>query len=446
MKKRTFARVMPLAAAAALAAGAAWAAPAVTIYSGDLAFVRESRGFALEGDTLRLAELPDGIDVTSIRFAPSGSARVTSLVWNADVANGDRALEKAIGRVISVRQGDERWLKGTLLAYDGAWLMIRAEDGFVHTASRGELHEVVFSDAPWFTGARPRLEVGLAGARGGRVDATLSYLTGGLNWNATHTLIRRGAGTAEWSAVATVSNHSGVSFADATLKLVAGSPARATPPPRPYLMKQEMDVAMASAPTAELAEESFSEYHLYALPGTATLPDRTSRQLAMIEAKSVKITPRYVTRAGGPVMARLEAVNSKADGPGVPLPAGRVRIFEADASGALQYTGESSIGHVATGEEVTLDVGVAFDLAAERREVEDRRISEREREYDVEVKVRNQKDERVTIRIEEPMRAAYEILKRSHPFEVKDARTITFDVDVPAGGEVVVTYTARVRY
>jgi len=39
----------------------------------------------------------------------------------------------------------------------------------------------------------------------------------------------------------------------------------------------------------------------------------------------------------------------------------------------------------------------------------------------------------------------YDILKRSHPFEVKDANTIRFEIAVPAGQEVVVTYTARVR-
>jgi hypothetical protein len=166
----------------------------------------------------------------------------------------------------------------------------------------------------------------------------------------------------------------------------------------------------------------------------------------MIDPKRVKVTPRYVTAAGSPVMATLEAVNSRADGPGVPLPAGSVRIFEADASGALQFTGEARIGHTATDEKLSLNVGTAFDLAAERREVAERRIAEREREYDVEVKLRNRKDERVTIVVEEPMRGDYEVLKRSHPFEVKDSRTIRFEVAVPAGQEVVVTYTARVRY
>jgi hypothetical protein len=145
-------------------------------------------------------------------------------------------------------------------------------------------------------------------------------------------------------------------------------------------------------------------------------------------------------------MAKLELVNSKAAGPGVPLPAGRVRIFEADASGALQLTGESRLAHTAVDEKFTLDVGTAFDLAAERRELAQRRISDREREFDVEIKLRNRKREDVTIRAEEPTRGDYEVLKRSHPFEVKDAGTIRFDVAVPAGKEVVVTYTIRVRY
>jgi len=164
--------------------------------------------------------------------------------------------------------------------------------------------------------------------------------------------------------------------------------------------------------------------------------------------REVKVVPRYLFRGADPrgVRTQLELRNTAASGLGVPLPGGRVRFYEADPSGAIQFTGEARIGHTAEGEKVTLDVGTAFDLAAERRELFSRRISDREREYAVEIKLRDRKPADVTIVVQENVGGDTEITQRSHEFTRKDANTVEFTVPVPAGKEVVVSYTARVRY
>jgi hypothetical protein len=168
----------------------------------------------------------------------------------------------------------------------------------------------------------------------------------------------------------------------------------------------------------------------------------------MIEPRPVTLKPRYLYRGaeGTTVHAQLELRNDAASGLGVPLPAGRVRIFEADPSGELQFTGETMVGHTAEDEKFTLDVGDAFDLVGERRETANKRISDREREYSVEIKLRNRKKTAVTIIAEENLGGDTEILQKSQDFTRKDANTIQFTVAVPAGKESVVTYTARVRY
>jgi hypothetical protein len=98
------------------------------------------------------------------------------------------------------------------------------------------------------------------------------------------------------------------------------------------------------------------------------------------------------------------------------------------------------------GEKVTLDLGTAFDLAAERRQTDSHRISDRERESSIEVKLRNRKKTAVTIVVEEPVGGDFDVVQKSHDFRKKDAGTIEFDVPVPAGKESVLTYTVRVRY
>jgi hypothetical protein len=336
--------------------------------------------------------------------------------------------------------------EGTLLTADGTWLVVRTDDGGISTLSRTAVEDVRLARPPALLSMKPTLEAVVEGGRRGRNDAELTYLTGGLSWHAEHVVVRHGEGSVTWSAGVTVENTSGRGYVDADLKLVAGEPRRESPGmPMPKMAM--MDVSRAGA-APDLSEQTFSEYHLYTLGRPATLRDRESQSLSMIEPHTVKVTPRYLYRGGDPrgVAAQVELVNSAAAGLGVPLPGGRVRLYEPDPSGALQFVGETRIGHTPEGEKVTLEMGSAFDLAAERRQTDQRRISDREREYSVEVKLRNRKAGAVTIRVEEPIGSEFEVTKNSHPFVKKDANTLQFDVPVAAGKESVLTYTVRVRY
>ena len=438
-----------LAGAAAVPARAA-APPALTVYTRDLGFVREWRTLELAGarDTVRIADLPERLDFTSVRLVPGG-ARVTRLAYRWDVASGDGLIDNARGRQVRVTSRGDRVTEGTLVAADGSWLVVRADDGSLTTLSRAAVETVRLATPPASLSLRPALEAVLADAKRGRVEAELSYLTGGLSWSAEHTVVRLGDGEAVWSATVTVENTTGRDYVDATLKLVAGEPHRETPRAAPMPMKaMAMEAVRSDAGGADLSEESFSEYHLYTLDRPATLRAREQQSFSMIEPRTVKVTPRYVVRGGDPrgVMTRMEIVNAKESGLGLPLPGGRVRFYEADASGAPQFTGESSIKHTPEGEKLTLEVGAAFDLATERRELYNKRISDREREYAVEVKLRNRKKGDVVILVDESVAGDTEITQKTHDFTRKDAGTIEFSVPVPAGKEAVVRYTARVRY
>jgi hypothetical protein len=423
------------------------AGPAVTVYTSDLGFVRETRTFELKsaGDTLRLADLPLRLDPTSLRFVPEGGARVTRLAYRGDVAGGDRALELARGTRVRIGARDGRVVEGELVAVDGNWLMVKADDGSVIDVARTAVEEVRMTRGAALGVVRPTLEVAFDGARTGRNQAELAYLTGGLSWSTEHVVVRKGSNAAEWSAGVSIHNQSGSDFVDAQLKLVAGEPRRGAPGKIPVMSAARME--MASGIMAEdLYEEPFSEYHLYTLPRPATLRDSEVQRLVMLEAREVKVAQRYLYRAGREVLSQLELKNAKANGLGVPLAGGRVRVYEPDATGAIQFTGESQLRHTPVDETFTVDVGAAFDLVAERTVRYDRRLSDRERETSVEIKLRNRKKEGVTIVVEEPMAGDWEMTESTHKFEKKDARTAKAEVPVAAGAEVVVRYAARLRF
>jgi hypothetical protein len=196
---RSIARFAPAGGLAALvlavlmaaSAQPAHAGPAVTVYTHDLGFVREQRALELsrDRDTL-MVPVPERIDFTSVRLVPQG-ARLLRLAYRFDVPSGDGALDHARGSRVRVVLRGDRVVEGTLVAADGSWLVVREDDGALHTLSRAATDDVrIATTSNRFT-LQPALEAVLEGHRG-RVNAELSYLTGGLSWTAEHVVVRRG--------------------------------------------------------------------------------------------------------------------------------------------------------------------------------------------------------------------------------------------------------------
>lgn len=439
MNVRTLAMLVLGLAAGAAARVAAADPPAITIYSRDLAFVRETRTLQPgAGDTVRIENVPDRLDFGSLRLVPA-AGRVVRLAWRSDVPEGEDVLQRALGRRVRVTMRGERTVEGVLVSADGAWLLVRADDGALHTLARGSVDDVAFAGALAGSTLRPALEAVIEGAS--RTEATLEYLTGGLSWSAEHTLVRRGENEAEWSSRVVVQNSSGVTWPVTRLQLVAGEPHRAAPSPVPLRA-----MAMA-APMQKMEEQPFSEYHLYTLDRPALLRDRESQSLVMLEPRRIRIATRYLYRGGDPggVTAQILAPDTRAAGLGVPLPAGRVGVYEPGPAGEELFAGESAIPHTPEGDTLTIDVGRAFDLTASRRVTLDRRISDRERETTVEITVRNAKRAPVTVTVEESVSGDVEVLRSSRPVVRPDAGTLRFELPVPAGAQATVSYTARFR-
>ena len=449
-------RVLTAVAAAAVAlactppARGAGESPDVTVYGQDLALVHEHRSVILTGgaDTLRLGGVPERLEFGSVRLVPA-SGRVTRLAWRWDVPAGEDLLARALGRRVRVQARDHRTVEGVLTAVDGSWLLVLADDGTLHSVARAAVEEVEHAGPAAPLAARPGIEAVVEGARAGRQDVELTYLTGGLSWSAEHTLVRHGEREAEWSSRAQVQNGTSVTWTAAALALVAGEPRRVggMPPPRPVEMM--MKSMTASAPAgADLAQQAFSEYHLYTLERPAVLREHETQSLAMLEPRTIRVTPRYLYRGGDPagVTAQMLVPNVRADGLGVPIPAGRVRVYEPDAAGRVHFAGEDAVRHTPEGDTLTISVGQAFDLSAERRELDSRRISDRERENSVAIVLRNHKRTGVTITVEERPGGDIEVVRSSHPVARREAGALWFDVPVAAGASVTLTYTIRQRF
>src|SRR4029453_9105944 len=118
---------------------------------------------------------------------------------------------------------------------------------------------------------RPTLVWALDASKSGASPAEVSYLTDGMNWSADYVAVVDAddakAGLSGW---VTIENHSGASFRDATLKLVAGDVRRVQPDQLMQLEAQGKVMRMSAA-APQFQEESFFEYHLYTLDRPSTI-------------------------------------------------------------------------------------------------------------------------------------------------------------------------------
>jgi len=437
---------------------------AVTVYNQNLALVRETRNLKLDRTgvgTLRFMDVPSKINPRTVHVQPlsGGGPAVLEQNYEYDLISPEKLMEKYVGRDVEiVEQADDlttRSVKATLLSTNGG-PVYRIGDRIV----LGQGGKVTLPDLPDDLVARPTLVWTLDAPKAGPVAAEVSYLTDGMNWSADYVAVveadDKKAGLSGW---VTIDNHSGASFKEATLKLVAGD-VRRVAPERLMDYEAKSNVMRMAAGGPQFQEESFFEYHLYTLDRATTIKDNQTKQLSLFSAPSVPVTKRLLLTgdAGGyrnsmgtglqtqKVAVVLELVNAQTAGLGMPLPKGTVRVYKKDKSGAEQFVGEDAIDHTPKDETVRLHVGDAFDIVAERSQTDFKAVSPRQNESAWTISLRNRKDEDVVVTVREPMGGDWTLMSSSLPGKKIDQQTLEFDVPVAKGKETKLTYRVAVKW
>lgn len=424
---------------------------AVTVYNDNLGLVKDRRTVAVPrgGGEIQFTHVAGQLDPTSVHLRALGrsSLDVASQDYRNDLASTDRLLQRYTSHSVEVRMkgGDVR--RGTLLSFDAGSLVLRVAGGGMSVLARSEAQEVALASADNDVAAGPTLVWRVGSSSDRSVPVEVSYLTSGLTWHAEYVAVQDEAGSSlDLQGWATVENTSGESYENAKVKLVAGSVHRAaTPRPMAYdlMAKAERGIAAGA-----LEERGFSEYHLYELPDRASLANNEVKQLGMLRARGIKSTRKYVydtQKDAEHVMTTLEFKNEAAAGIGMPLPAGLVRVYQRDADGSLEFTGEDRIDHTAKNETARVAVGAVFDVAAERKQTDFQQISRTETEASVEITLRNHRDAPIEVSVLEHAYGDWEIVKSNAPATKKDATSFEFRVRCAPEQPTVVSYTLRTR-
>ncbi|MCW5206974.1 DUF4139 domain-containing protein, partial [Desulfobulbus sp. F5] len=388
--------ILPAAAAVAVAADKATetvstlngqTAVAVTIYNQDLALVRDSRSISLAPgqQTLAFREVSAKIrPETALLAAPS--LKVLEQNFEYDLLTPEALLNKYVGRTVKLIKthpttGEEAAEEATVLSA-GSGTVLKVGDRI----EAGVPGRLVFPDVPENLRDRPTLTMLVDSKDGGKQDAVLSYLTGGLSWKADYVAeLGTDDASINLSGWVTLTNESGASYQNAKLQLVAGEVNRAPEPMQPRLMGMRLAAApMEEAMDTGMAEESMFEYHLYTLGRPTTIKEKQSKQVSLLQATGVKVKKEFVlqganyyygSQAGDlgrkiKVGVFLELKNAKEAGAGQPLPAGVMRVYKKDSSGSLQFVGEDRIDHTPENEIVRLKLGEAFDVTANKKQTD----------------------------------------------------------------------------
>ncbi|HSQ60283.1 MAG TPA: hypothetical protein VLT84_07600 [Acidobacteriota bacterium] len=426
--------------------------PDLAIYSDGFAYVREPRRATLaKGENeVVLDGAPERVDSTSVRLDGPG-LDVREQSFRYDLWSDEKVFRRMLGDSIYFRW-QNRVAQGVLVGIQGDALFIRRGDSTdaLLMVRRAQLQELEFPArrGPWSLAATPSLHWRVRTEQAGEKSATLAYLTGGLGWRTEYVATLSGGDrNLALSGWASISNNSGAAFTGAKVSLVAGELHRAGG-------EHDRGGSSVDAPSkpdagaAGRASDLFA-YHLYPVADPLDLPSWGTIQVPLVAAEKVaaRRAHRYDgARDGSKVRAQVVFENEKGSGLGLPLPAGRVRVFAPDASGATTLVGEDAIGHTPAGATVRLTCGIAFDLTGERTRVAHTRIARNVTEDEFRIVIRNGGGAEATVTVAETLYGTWEITRKSGEFRAVDAERIEFDVKVPARGDATVAYTVRYTY
>ena len=445
------------------------------------AVVRQERDLDLTKgrNAVRFTEVAALIDPTTVAFESMTDVKGTTVLeqnYQFDLVSSDKLLQKYVDRQIvvdQIRGQNTESFNGTLLSTQGG-IVLRRDDGTVQVLPHNA--GVRLPALPGGLITRPTLVWDIAAQRPGTHRSRVSYQTQGLTWWADYNVVYAEGANAnacrlDVGAWVSIVNQSGASYADSRLKLVAGDVHRARPAtPASVGMAKLSRADSASERDIGFAEKSFFEYHLYTLGRTTTLPDNSTKQIELFPSArrvpcektlvyygaptgyrgflSSPATDRnYGVQSNRKVDVYLQFKNAENNNMGMPLPAGRVRVSKQDpADQTLEFIGEDIIDHTPRNENLLLKLGSSFDVVGERRQVDFKVDTTRKTmTEEIEVKLRNQKKERVEVMVKENLYrwVNWNITQRSHEYRKDDSRTVVFPVVIAPGAEAIVRYTVH---
>jgi len=232
----------------------------------------------------------------------------------------------------------------------------------------------------------------------GQVPFEITYFTSGLSWRAFYMgTLSQDETMMQLAGYVRVGNNSGEDYENAQTRLIVGKvhlldqiaelAKRQYPYDRPVVIEEDKKdhlkqmitrekvfglrgyggyagIAFDELRPKEITKEGLSEYFLYTIEGTETVPDKWGKRLLSFQAEDIKVNSLYKydqERWGEQTIRFVSFANDEEHNLGdTPIPNGEVKIYsQVDEQGYLSYIGGTDIKYIPVDEEVELNLGPA---------------------------------------------------------------------------------------
>jgi len=331
----------------------------------------------------------------------------------------------------------------------------------------------------------------------GKAPMRITYLTSGLSWRAFYMgTLAPDEKTMRLQGYVRVANNSGEDYDNAQTRLIVGKVhlidqiATLAQRQYPYGSPQQSpelygfnarersggrELKMAFADTVqeallmpaaapkEIKKEGLSEYFLYTIEGTESIPHQWAKRLPSFDVADVPVVNlyKYEERRYGPrVMRFLSFKNDKEHELGeTPIPGGMLEVSrKVNKAGNLSYEGRSSFKYIPVDEDVELNLGAVENVMVEP-EVMDFKTDHYvfNKHGDVSgwdeirtwrIKVKNTRDIPVKVEIKRNFRTPYWEIKNSgngDTYEKVDKDTIKYTLELPPRSNRELHYVATIH-
>jgi hypothetical protein len=307
----------------------------------------------------------------------------------------------------------------------------------------------------------------------GKVPVEITYLTSGLSWRAFYMgTLTENEEMMRLQGYVRVTNNSGEDYENAQTRLIVGKVhildriaelarreypydrplptqvGRFRPTPRSSSARALMEDASSfgeadqlMSQMKEIKKEGLSEYFLYTIEGTETIPTGWSKRLLSFDKTDVPVVNLYKyeqERYGNSVVHFLSFKNNEEHKLGdTPIPGGMLKVYRGvDKEQHLGYVGQSAFKYIPVDEDVELNLGAVADVVVEPKLMDFktenyrfdqwRNISGWDEVRKFRIEVRNTRDLGVKVEIQRNFGTTYWDMDTSQKHQGVDKDTVKF--------------------
>ena len=431
----------------------------LTIYNQNLALVRDVRN----------VNLPVGLVDVAFEGVAKQMQPATAMIegkglnvletnYEYDVLDYSSLLDKYVGQKVKTvmsnpANGENIFASALLLNASYGSPLLQFDYG-IEANFPGR---VVFEKLPRDLRLKPTLSAKIQNENPQNMPLELSYLTSGMSWKADYVAEIAADDNMDIEGFITLSNQSGIDYKNAEVQVVSGElsvPSTPQVQPRMLMMaaKNSYDAAESVATGGNLSPENLGDYYIYTLPFKTDIRNKQSKQVQFVRS-AFKYQSLYRLNSSLNAVYGGVGENFKNLKPSLyyvlvneqqsNLPQGDIRFFEKDDKGNLQFAGGTSFPQLAKGEKTELEAGKVGDIFADGKLVALRKIADKVTEKDFEITVHNTKNKVAKLEFIQQTYGDVSLVKESLPHASQEVGKFVWELEIPANGSLVLTYTLR---